>query len=190
MRSIIIFASGQGSNAAAIIQYFKPRPEVRIRAIVCNNPQAGVIQLAEQQGIPCLMTDRAMFKSEALAEQLRELGPDLVVLAGFLWKIPGSLIRAFPHKIINLHPALLPKYGGKGMYGRYVHEAVKAAGEKESGITIHLVNENYDEGAVLLQAYCPVRSADTPDDIARRIHHLEHFYLPRLIDFLLFHERP
>lgn len=188
MKSIIIFASGQGSNAAAIIQYFRANPEVKVSAIVCNNPKSGVIQLAAQEGIPCLMTDRAMFKSGALVAQLNNLKPDLVVLAGFLWKIPEALIRAFPHKIINLHPALLPKYGGKGMYGHHVHEAVKAAGERESGITIHLVNENYDEGTVLLQAYCPVHPSDSPEDIAGRIHHLEHFHLPRLIDFLLFQD--
>lgn len=190
MKSIVIFASGQGSNAAAIIQYFKPNADIKISAIVCNNPKAGVIQLAERETIPCLMTDRAGFKSEAFVAQLVAMKPDLVVLAGFLWKIPGALIHAFPEKIINLHPALLPKYGGKGMYGHFVHEAVKAAGDKESGITIHQVNEHYDEGAVLLQARCPVYPADSPEDIARRIHHLEHFYLPRLIDFLLFQNLP
>lgn len=188
MKSIIIFASGQGSNAAAIIQYFKPRVEVKISAIVCNNPKAGVIQLAEREAIPCMMTDRAAFKSETFVSELTALQPDLIVLAGFLWKIPEALIHAFSGKIINLHPALLPKYGGKGMYGHFVHEAVKAAGEKESGITIHEVNEHYDEGAILLQAHCPVHFSDQPMDIARRIHHLEHFYLPRLIDFLLFQD--
>lgn len=186
MKSIIIFASGQGSNAAAIIQYFKTNAAVKVSAIVCNNPKAGVIQLAERENIPCLMTDRAGFKSEAFVAQLVGLKPDLIILAGFLWKIPAALIQAFPKRIINLHPALLPKYGGKGMYGHFVHEAVKAAGEPESGITIHQVNEHYDEGAILLQAHCPVHPSDSPEDIAGRIHHLEHFFLPRLIDFLLF----
>jgi len=187
MKSIILFASGRGSNALAIIQYFKNNPSVQVAAIVCNNPKAGVIQMAKAEKIPLLQTDRQSFHTPAFTEQLKNYHPDLIVLAGFLWKIPESVIQAFSGQIINLHPALLPKYGGKGMYGSHVHEAVKAAGEKESGITIHWVNEHYDQGKILLQARCPVSEHDTPDDIAARIHRLEHYYLPRTIDFLLFH---
>lgn len=185
MKSLVLFASGQGSNAKAIIQYFKPNPNVRVNMIVCNNPKAGVIQMAESENIPILMVTRQSFQETEFLEKLKAQKPELIVLAGFLWKIPEKIVTAFPQKIINLHPALLPKYGGKGMYGMHVHEAVKAAGEKESGITIHWVNEHYDEGAILMQAHCPVFSDDLPDNIASRIHQLEHFYLPRTIEFLL-----
>jgi phosphoribosylglycinamide formyltransferase-1 len=131
------------------------------------------------------MVDRNSFRDPALPEALKAHQPDLLVLAGFLWKIPSSLIQAFPDRIINIHPALLPAYGGKGMYGQHVHEAVIAAGDRESGITIHRVNEHYDEGAILLQARCPVLPGDDASTLAGRIHQLEHFYLPRTVEFVL-----
>lgn len=185
MKSIVIFASGQGSNAQAIVQYFKSNPQVQISLIVCNNPLAGVLKMAEMEQIPVQMIDRKSIREQELINQLKEHNPDIIVLAGFLWKIPEGLIQVFPQKIINLHPALLPKYGGKGMYGIHVHEAVLAAEEKESGITIHRVNEHYDEGAIIVQARCSIFADDSPESVAERIHQLEHYFLPRTIDFLL-----
>lgn len=185
MQQIIIFASGQGSNAAAIMDYYAKEDSIRVALIVCNKPGAGVIDLAAKNQVPLLMVDKQTFQERSFVEQLKSYQPTLIVLAGFLWKIPDLVLQAFNQKIINIHPALLPKYGGKGMYGMRVHEAVRAAGEKESGITIHWVNERYDEGAVILQAYCPVSTTDEPTQIAQNIHRLEHYYLPRVIDFLL-----
>lgn len=185
MHSLIIFASGAGTNAAAIIDYFKQTGKAKVSLIVSNKADAGVLDIARREVIPFLIINRETFREVLMIEQLKDYRPDLVVLAGFLWKIPPSLIHAFPGKIINIHPALLPGYGGKGMYGHRVHEAVLAAREKESGITIHYVNEKYDEGDVILQARCKVDDADDADRLAARIHKLEHFYFPRAIDFLL-----
>jgi len=186
MKHVIVFASGQGSNAAAIIDFFAGHDAVTVALIVCNNPKAGVVALARAHGIPLLLIDKATFSdAAAFARKLEGYNPALIVLAGFLWKVPETVVRAFAGKIINIHPALLPKYGGKGMYGMRVHEAVKAAGEAETGITIHWVNEHYDEGAAILQAYLPVAADDSPERIAQRIHRLEHYYLPRAIAFLL-----
>ena len=185
MHSLIIFASGRGSNAAAIIDYFKKTGKAQVSLIVSNKADAGVLDIAREEHIPFLIIDRQSFKEALLIDQLVEHKPSLIVLAGFLWKIPDGLIQAFPNRIINIHPALLPSYGGKGMYGHNVHTAVLTAKEKESGITIHYVNEVYDSGNILLQARCPVHDGDTPDDLANRIHHLEHFYFPRTIEFLL-----
>jgi phosphoribosylglycinamide formyltransferase-1 len=185
MQQIILFASGQGTNASAIIDFFRADQNIQVALIVCNNPHAGVIEVAANNQIPVLMVNKQTVQENAFVEQLKAYQPTLVVLAGFLWKIPEPVLQAFPHKIINIHPALLPKYGGKGMYGMRVHEAVHAAGEKESGISIHWVNEQYDEGAIILQAYCPVSNTDTPGRIAQNIHRLEHYYLPRVIEFLL-----
>lgn len=188
MKSLIIFASGGGTNAQAIIDYFKNRQDVTISLLVCNKAQAGVLDRAKKAQIPIQLIDRERFKSEAFLNQLKVIKPDLIVLAGFLWRIPEGIVRFFHNQIINLHPALLPKYGGKGMYGHHVHEAVKNAKENESGITIHYVNEFYDEGRILLQARCQVLPEDSPESIAQKIHQLEHFHLPRLIDFLLFYQ--
>lgn len=185
MQQLIIFASGQGTNASAIIDFFGNHTGVKVALIVCNNPNAGVITIASRHQIPLLMVDKQAFLEHAFVEKLESYQPALIVLAGFLWKIPEAVLKAFPQKIINIHPALLPKYGGKGMYGMRVHEAVHAAGEKESGISIHWVNEHYDEGNIILQAYCPVSSTDAPAQIAQNIHRLEHYYLPRAIAFLL-----
>lgn len=186
MHSLIIFASGRGSNAAAIIDYFKKTKQAKVSLIVTNKADAGVLDIAKEEHIPFLIVNKQTFKEEMLVEQMQSYNPSLIVLAGFLWKIPGTLISAFPDKIINIHPALLPAYGGKGMYGQFVHEAVINAKEKESGITIHYVNEVYDSGNIILQARCQVHGQnDTPQSLAEKIHTLEHFYFPRSIEFLL-----
>ncbi len=185
MKNIVLFASGAGSNVQAIIDFFRSGNTVRPVAVVCNKPEAGVLQIAAKEGIPSILIDRSSFKSEELLQQLQSLQPDLLVLAGFLWKIPESVVRAFPDKIINIHPALLPKYGGKGMYGMNVHQAVIDNAEKESGITIHYVNENYDEGNTIIQAHCSVSANDTSESLAQKIHQLEHYFFPRTIAFLL-----
>lgn len=189
MHSLILFASGRGSNCQAIIDYFRGSPLARVALIVCNKADAGVLPIARRENIPSLLLSRAELEHPELPEKLMAYNPGLLVLAGFLLKIPGTLIDAFPNRIINIHPALLPGYGGKGMYGKYVHEAVLAAGDRESGISIHYVNAQYDEGGILLQARCPVQTADTHESLAARIHHLEHFYYPRALEFLLL-QRP
>ncbi len=185
MHSLIIFASGKGSNAQAIIDYFKQNGKAKVSLIVSNKAEAGVLDIARNEHIPFLVVDKASFKETMLIEQLNEHKPSLIVLAGFLWKIPDTLVAAFPDKIINIHPALLPNYGGKGMYGHHVHNAVVAAKDAESGITIHYVNEVYDSGNIIVQARCKVYKGDTADSLAERIHYLEHFYFPRAIEFLL-----
>ena len=183
---ILLFASGQGSNAAAIIHYFRQTGTAEIAGVVCNRSTAGVLQIAADFGIPMLLISRTELSAEDLPQRLHEIfAPHLIVLAGFLLKLPAPFIEAFPDRIINLHPALLPKHGGAGMWGRRVHEAVLAAGDTESGITIHRVNEHYDEGDILLQARCPVLPGDTADTLAARIRRLEHFWLPRCVEFLL-----
>jgi len=185
MHSLIIFASGAGTNAAAIIDHFKRNQKAHVSLIVSNNADAGVLGIAKKEEIPFLILSRKTFNETLLIEQLSDCNPSLIVLAGFLWKIPDALTHAFPGKIINIHPALLPGYGGKGMYGDKVHNAVVAAKEQESGITIHYVNEKYDDGNIILQARCTVEGNDTAHDLAKRIHKLEHFYYPRAIEFLL-----
>lgn len=186
MKSIILFASGRGSNVEAVLQYFEKHPGMlQVALIVCNNPGAGVIDIAHAHQIPLLMLSRESMRQEDWIEEVAAYQPDLIVLAGFLRKIPERFVQQFQDRIINIHPALLPSYGGKGMYGMKVHEAVIAAGEKESGITIHYVNEHYDEGDIILQARCRIVAGDTPERLAEKIHALEHFYFPRTIDFLL-----
>ncbi|MES2701071.1 MAG: phosphoribosylglycinamide formyltransferase [Bacteroidota bacterium] len=185
MHSLIIFASGTGTNARAIINYFKQNGKARVALIVTNNANAGVIGIAEEEAIPFLIINKQTVKETLFTDQLQSYNPSLLVLAGFMWKVPDTLVNLFPGKIVNIHPALLPLYGGKGMYGHHVHNAVLTANEKESGITIHYVNEHYDEGGIIVQARCPVHSVDTADLLANRIHKLEHFYYPRAIEFLL-----
>lgn len=181
MKKIAVFASGSGSNAEKIADYFAGRADVEITLILSNNPKAGVIERARRHHIPVLLFDRTTFyDSSRVTELLQQQRIDLIVLAGFMWLMPASLVQAFPNRIINIHPALLPKFGGKGMYGHYVHEAVVAAGETESGITIHYVNERYDEGQVIFQARCDVAPADTPDDVAHKVQRLEHEHYPRV----------
>ncbi len=182
-KHLAIFASGAGSNTKQIIEYFKGNQNISVELIVCNKPGAGVIEIAGSYGIPVLMIERAFFfHGDSYIEEFQRSAIDFIVLAGFLWKIPEKLIETFRDRIINIHPALLPKYGGKGMYGLKVHEAVIAAGEKESGITIHYVDEQYDNGDVIFQARCPVFENDSPDTLAERIHRLEHENFPRIIE--------
>jgi phosphoribosylglycinamide formyltransferase 1 len=186
MQQIAIFASGAGSNARQIIRHFRNHPNVRISLIVCNKPGAGVLQIAEDENIPTLMLEKEpFFRGDSYVGSLRGAGIDFIVLAGFLWKIPDTLIKAYPGKIVNIHPALLPKYGGKGMYGSHVHESVIAAGEKESGITIHYVDEYYDHGQPIFQAAVEIEPADTPETLAAKIHLLEHKYYPVVIEEIL-----
>ena len=186
MQQIAIFASGAGSNAREIIRHFRHHPSVRIALIACNKAGAGVFQIAEEEKIPTLKLEKEdFFRGDAYVPALQTGGIDFIVLAGFLWKIPDALIKAYPGKIINIHPALLPKYGGKGMYGAHVHEAVIAAGEKESGITIHYVDEHYDHGQPIFQATVEIEPGENPDSLATKIHQLEHKYYPLVIEEIL-----
>lgn len=183
--NIAIFASGAGSNAQKIIDTFRNSGSVNVALIVCNKPGAGVLAIAAKEQIPALIIDKSRFSSDAYIGELKNHHIDFIVLAGFLWKVPLALIQQFPNRIVNLHPALLPKYGGKGMYGSRVHEAVIAAKEKESGISIHFVDELYDHGNIILQASCNVDENDTADTLAQKIHALEHQHYPRVIGDLL-----
>ncbi|WP_298792482.1 phosphoribosylglycinamide formyltransferase [uncultured Allomuricauda sp.] len=186
MKRIVILASGSGSNAENIASYFKGSSTVEITAILTNKKNAKVLERADRLGIAAFYFNREAFSNgESLVEILKSLKPDLIVLAGFLWKIPSSLISAFPNKMINIHPALLPKYGGKGMYGMKVHQAVKENSEPETGITIHYVNENYDEGAIIFQAKTAVKTSDSAHDIAEKVHQLEYEHFPKVIEKLL-----
>jgi phosphoribosylglycinamide formyltransferase-1 len=183
MKKLAIFSSGTGSNAARIIEYFRDHPSIIVGLIVCNNPNAGVLHIASTAAIPTLLIEKErFFRGDAYLPDLRENQIDFIVLAGFLWKIPPALIRAYPHRIVNIHPALLPAYGGKGMYGRHVHEAVIAAGEKESGITIHYVDEIYDHGQAIFQAKVDVGPGETPETLAKKVQVLEHRHFPRVIE--------
>jgi phosphoribosylglycinamide formyltransferase-1 len=185
-RSIIIFASGTGSNAQKIIDFFRNDPAVNVCLIVSNKPEAGVLNIAENEGIPTLVIEKErFFRGDAYIKDLHDFHPALIVLAGFLWKLPPALVKAFPRKIINIHPALLPSHGGKGMYGHFVHEAVIDAKEVETGITIHYVDELYDHGEYIFQARVSVENYDTADTIARKVLQLEHEHFPRVIQSLL-----
>ena len=182
MKKIAIFASGSGSNAENIIQYFAQKPQFCVKSVFCNVPDAYVLERAKKYRIPSFVFNREEFRNpDKVFRQLQEQEIDFIVLAGFLWLMPSFITAAWPNKIVNIHPALLPAYGGKGMYGHHVHEAVIAAGEKESGITIHYVNDHYDQGAIIFQATCPVLPTDTPDDLAARVHELEYRYFPQII---------
>ena len=185
MKRISIFVSGNGTNLQRIAEYFKGNSDVEIVNVVCNNPEAYAIQRAKNLGIPVRMITKQDFNSPEFTEEMRSLNLDLIVLAGFLWKIPASLIQAYPRKIVNIHPALLPKYGGKGFYGEHVHEAVVAAQEAFSGITIHYVNEIYDSGEIILQAHVALDEKETPDSLAAKIHKLEQAYFPVAIEYVL-----
>lgn len=186
MSNIAIFASGTGSNARKIIEYFKNKADIEVRLVLSNRKSAPVLDMARSHGISTLTFDRKSFyETEGLLEQLHQYQTDLIVLAGFLWLVPPYLVRAYTGKIVNIHPALLPKYGGHGMYGRHVHEAVKQAGEKESGITIHYVNEAYDEGDIIFQASCRLQAEDEPEMIAKRVLKLEHEHFAPVIEQLI-----
>ena len=180
---LAIFASGAGSNAQNIIDHFRTHLFIKISLVVCNKSGAGVLTIAEKENIPSLLIEKErFFRGDAYLKELREEKIDFIVLAGFLWKIPLTLLRNYPGKMINIHPALLPKYGGKGMYGHYVHQAVVAAKEKETGITIHYVDELYDHGMIIFQAKCVVEENDNPEMVAQKIHLLEHAHYPRIIE--------
>ncbi len=186
MKNIAIFASGAGSNAQKIIDHFRHSTLARVSMILCNKPEAGVLKIAEKEGIPSVLIEKELFfRTDHYITMLRQAEIDLIVLAGFLWKVPVNLVQAFPDRIVNIHPALLPKYGGKGMYGSFVHEAVILAKETESGITIHFVNEKYDDGATILQERCTITPDDTPETLAAKIHLLEHQWYPVIVERLL-----
>src|SRR4030095_12929588 len=190
MKQIAIFSSGAGSNAKKIIDHLGSLKEKNISTaivslIVCNKPEAGVLKIAEENNIPALLIEKEkFFRGNAYIDELKAADIGFIVLAGFLWKIPVDLIKAFHGKMINIHPALLPKYGGKGMYGKFVHEAVIVNKEKESGITIHYVDEVYDHGQIILQATCPVAENETPETLAKKVQVLEHRHFPPAVSLL------
>ena len=183
MKRIAIFASGTGSNAQKILSHFKTSNKIDVALIVSNKSNAGVLNFAKEYSVPTLIIDREKFlRGDGYVPELQAAKIDWIILAGFLWKIPVSLLNHWEKRIINIHPALLPKYGGKGMYGEAVHRAVLAANEKESGITIHYVDEQYDHGATIFQATCPVLSTDLVENLAEKIHALEHLHYPVVIE--------
>lgn len=180
---IAVFASGSGTNAEEIFKYFKNHPQITVALLLSNRPDAYALQRAKNHGVQTFVFDRQQFKEGTLiTDTLKRSGITHLVLAGFLWLIPDYLISAYPDRIVNIHPALLPKYGGKGMYGDRVHEAVKTSGDLETGITIHLVNDRYDEGKILFQARCAVSGNQTPEEIAACVHKLEHEHYPHVIE--------
>lgn len=185
MKKVILFASGSGTNVKAILQYFKNNKKVNFPLIVTNNPQAGVIHIAQEYGIDVLLLSKNIFLDPIFIDTIDYHKPDLIVLAGFLWKIPEYMVSAYQDKIVNIHPSLLPAYGGKGMYGMHVHNAVIQAGKKESGITIHLVNEVYDQGRILLQKKVTIEKNETAETLAKKIHELEHAWYSKVIETLL-----
>ena len=183
MKRIAIFASGTGSNAQKILAHFQSSNKIEVALIVSNKTNAGVLNFAKEYSTPTLIIEREKFlKGDGYVPELQAAKIDWIILAGFLWKIPLTLISQWEKRIINIHPALLPKYGGKGMYGEAVHRAVLAANEKESGITIHYVDEQYDHGATIFQATCSVLSTDLVENLAEKIHALEHLHYPVVIE--------
>lgn len=188
-KKIIIFASGSGTNAENIITYFQKSGNVEVLAVFSNNRSAKVLERAHRLNVKPLYFGRESFyHSNEVLHLLEDMDPDLIVLAGFLWIFPKNILQKFPNKVINIHPALLPKYGGKGMYGMKVHQAIVEKKEIETGISIHFVNENYDEGKLIFQVTTPVEPKDTADDIAEKIHSLEYEHFPKVIENLLFPE--
>ena len=186
MKRIAVFASGTGTNAKNLIGHFELHRNAQVTLVVCNRADAGVVTIAREHGVETMIVSREEFFSEqSIVAELKDRGIDFIVLAGFLWLIPQQLISAFPNRIINIHPALLPKFGGKGMYGKKVHEAVLAAQEKESGITIHFVNENFDEGKSIAQFSCPVFPDDTTEKLAARVQELEHNHFAEVVEKLI-----
>ncbi len=186
MKKIAVFASGSGSNAENIANYFAQKPDVTVSCILSNNPKAFVIERAKKLNIPSFCFNRDDFyNSTRVLDYLKENEIDFVVLAGFLWLIPENLVKQYPGKIVNIHPALLPNYGGKGMYGMKVHESVIENKEKKSGISIHIVNEKYDEGSIVFQAECSIEEGDTPESLANKVHELEYKHFPEVIEKLL-----
>ncbi|MEM1260739.1 MAG: phosphoribosylglycinamide formyltransferase [Bacteroidota bacterium] len=186
MKEIVLLASGSGSNVENIITYFDGHTNIKVSCVLTNRADALVLKRCKRLGIPAMYFNRhAFMESNVVLELLKSLHPALIVLAGFLWKIPECFVTAFPKQIINIHPALLPKYGGKGMYGDAVHEAVKNNGEEETGITIHYVNEHYDEGTIIHQEKVTLNSGDSPETIAQKVHALEYDHFPKVIEKLV-----
>ena len=186
MKRVVIFASGSGTNAENLIKFFHNREQVSVIQVLTNNPHAKVLDRCKKLKVSALSFNRIAFtETDDVLNILKSNNPDLIVLAGFLWKFPDKILNEFPNKVINIHPALLPKYGGKGMYGMYVHEAVVANNEAETGITIHYVNENYDEGAIIFQTTCDVAVTDSAEDVATKIHELEMEHFPKVVEQLL-----
>ena len=185
MKKILIFASGSGTNAENIIQYFEKRKTGTVVAVFTNNPNAKVILRAEKFNVPTHIFSKDELNNGKVLQEVNMFQPDLIVLAGFLLKFPDNIIEAYPNQIINIHPALLPKYGGKGMYGMFIHNAVIENKEKETGISIHFVNENYDEGNIIFQQNVALFESDTPESVAAKIHELEQKHFPEIIEKLL-----
>jgi len=186
MKRIVIFASGSGTNAENLIKFFHNRDNASVILVLTNNPRAKVLDRCIKLKVSALSFNKVAFtETNDVLHILKNIQPDLIVLAGFLWKFPKKILSHFPNKIINIHPALLPKYGGKGMFGMHVHQAVVNNKEKESGITIHYVNEHYDEGTVIFQTKCAVLDSDTAEDVASKIHVLEMKYFPEVVNSLL-----
>ena len=186
MKNIAIFASGSGTNAENLIRFFRTNPIGRVRIVLTNRPGAGVLKRAQALEVETVVFSRdQLYGSAEVLNLLLERQIDFLVLAGFLWLVPESLLESFENKIVNIHPALLPKYGGKGMYGDHVHKTVIEAGDSESGITIHYVNQKYDEGDIIFQARCPLEPGDTPASLAGKIHDLEYTHFPRVVEDLL-----
>jgi phosphoribosylglycinamide formyltransferase-1 len=186
VKRIVIFASGSGTNAENLIKFFHNSDNASVIQVLTNNPHAKVLERAKKLKVSALSFNRIAFsKTDDVLNVLKASKPDLIVLAGFLWKFPEHILNEFPNKVINVHPALLPKYGGKGMYGMHVHEAVIANKETETGITIHYVNERYDEGATIFQVKCDVSSTDNANDVASKIHELEMEHFPKVVEKLL-----
>ncbi len=185
MKKILLFASGAGSNVENIIQYFKNNDNISIVGIFTNNLHAKVLEIAKHHNVPSVVFDRTELNEGLVLEKITELQPDLIVLAGFLWKMPETIVHQFPNKIINIHPALLPKYGGKGMYGMNVHKTILENKEKETGITIHYVNEHYDEGEFIFQHNINIEECDSPEAIAVKVQELEHEHFPKVIEKLI-----
>lgn len=189
MKNIAIFASGTGTNAKKIIEHFEDVTDIDVRLIVSNRADAPVLDIAEAHDIDTLLLHRrAFYQSEALLSELKERSIDFIVLAGFMWLIPEYLVKAYSGRMVNIHPALLPRYGGKGMYGMHVHRAVVEAGEPYTGITIHYVNERYDEGATIFQARCAVEPGDSPEKVAGKVQRLEHRYFAPVVEKLIRNE--
>ena len=185
MKKILLFASGTGSNVENIIHHFKNHHDIIVVGVLTNNPNAKVLDKAKNHNIPTLIFNREQLTDGFVFDKIAELKPDLIVLAGFLWKMPEEIVKAYPNKIINIHPALLPKYGGKGMYGIKVHQTVLDNKEKETGITIHYVNEHYDEGEFIFQQKVAIEDCKTPEEVADKIHEIEHKYFPIIIEKIL-----
>ena len=185
MKKILLFASGTGSNVENIIQYFKNNEDISIVGVFTNNPEAKVLEKAKRHNVPSFVFNRTELTEGFVLKKVNELKPDLIALAGFLWKLPENIITEYQNKIINIHPALLPKYGGKGMYGMKVHQTVLDNQEKETGITIHYVNEHYDEGEFIFQQKVNIEACASTEEIAAKIHELEHKHFPLIISQIL-----